>query len=234
MGRLTRADKLKYRLLAVESLRALRRVTPYSYKELSKEMNMDQTLIARYAGGLTVPSYATAQRIIETVRRSFNLEKILKSREGLLDLTPFLSNPHYLKLLAVEFYERFKGEEVSKILVPEAAGITLATALSLAFDAGLVVARRTKENPTVEYIEEHAVEPPSTRAIFYIPSNSLRKDDKVLVVDDIVQTGLTLSVMRKLVDRSGSKLVGVAAVVIVGEEWRKRVSVERLEAIVKI
>ncbi|MEM0366466.1 MAG: phosphoribosyltransferase family protein, partial [Acidilobaceae archaeon] len=74
----------------------------------------------------------------------------------------------------------------------------------------------------------------SIKNIFYIPKGSIKREDRVLVVDDIVQSGLTLSVMKKLVDRVGAKLLGVAAIVVVGDEWRKRVDIEKIEALVTI
>jgi len=139
-----------------------------------------------------------------------------------------------LKILAVEFYERFRGRSIDKILVPETSGITLATALAMTFEATLVVARRVKDNPVIEYLEEHVIEPPTTRSIFYIPEGSLKKGDGVLIVDDIIQTGLTLAVMKRFVDRVGARLEGVAAIIVIGDEWRKRVNVDRVEAIAYI
>jgi adenine phosphoribosyltransferase len=139
-----------------------------------------------------------------------------------------------LKVLAIEFYERFKDREVNKILVPETSGITLATAIAITFDATLVVARRSKDNPVMEYIEEHVVEPPTVKNIFYVPKGSLRGSDRVLIVDDIVQTGLTLTVMKRFIDRAGAKLQGVAAIVVIGEEWRRRVDINSVEAIIRI
>lgn len=235
---LSKAEKLKYRILAIEALRAIRRLLPYSYRRLSREIDFDETLLARYSSGLTVPSYDVAVRLISSIRKALDPARItmLKIGEykGLLDLTPLLSDPHMLKILALEFYERFKDKDVTKILVPETSGITLATSLALTFDANLVIARRVKENPMIEYLEEHIVEPPSIKNIFYIPKGSIRREDRVLVVDDIVQSGLTLSVMKKLVDRVGAKLLGVAAIVVVGDEWRKRVDIEKIEALITI
>ncbi|MEN2999088.1 MAG: phosphoribosyltransferase family protein [Acidilobaceae archaeon] len=233
MGRQTKAERLKYRLLAVETLRAIRKTMPYSYRQLAQQTKFDETVLARYASGATVPSYEAAKRLIESIRRSLDLRAVagLGREDKLIDLTPLLSDPSALRLLSLEFFERFKEEEITKILVPEASGITLATALSLLFDAPLVIARRSKENPTVEYLEEHHVEPPSARVIFYVPKSSLQRGDRVLIVDDIVQTGLTLSVMEKIVERAGAQVVGTAAIVAVGDAWRRRVRTERIVAL---
>jgi adenine phosphoribosyltransferase len=234
----SKSEKLKYRILVVEALRAARRLLPYSYRQLAREIGFDETLLARYSSGLSVPSYEQAIELMKALRRVLDPAKLTLDRagefKGLLDLTPILSDPYMLKVLAIEFYERFKDREVNKILVPETSGITLATAIAITFDATLVVARRSKDNPVMEYIEEHVVEPPTVKNIFYVPKGSLRGSDRVLIVDDIVQTGLTLTVMKRFIDRAGAKLQGVAAIVVIGEEWRRRVDINSVEAIIRI
>ncbi|MEM4800385.1 MAG: phosphoribosyltransferase family protein, partial [Acidilobaceae archaeon] len=190
------------------------------------------------ASGITIPSYEQSLELIKSVREVLDPAKLVLNRageyRGLIDLTPVLSDPFVLKIISIEFYERFKDEEVTKILVPEAAGISLATSLSSVFEVPFVVARRNKENPLVDYIEEHLVEPPSVKCIFYIPKGSIKRDDRVLVVDDTVQSGITLAVMKKMIEKAGAKIVGVAALVVIGDEWKKRVSVDRLEALAVI
>ena len=237
-GRISKTEKLKYRILAVEALRAARRLLPLSYRQLAREINFDETLLARYSTGLSVPSYEQAVELLRALRKVLDPAKLALLRagefKGLLDLTHITSDPYMLKVLAIEFYERFKGRNISKILVPETSGITLATAIAMTFEATLVVARRVKDNPSIKYLEEHIVEPPTTRSIFYIPEGSLRRGDGVLIVDDIVQTGLTLAVMKKFIDRVGARLEGVAAIVVIGDEWRRRVDVDNIESIIKI
>jgi adenine phosphoribosyltransferase len=234
----SKSEKLRYRILVVEALRAARRLLPYSYRQLAREIGFDETLLARYSSGLSVPSYEQAIELMKALRRVLDPAKLTLNCagefKGLLDLTPILSDPYMLKVLAIEFYERFKDREVNKILVPETSGITLATAIAITFDATLVVARRSKDNPVMEYIEEHVVEPPTVKNIFYVPKGSLRGSDRVLIVDDIVQTGLTLTVMKRFIDRAGAKLQGVAAIVVIGEEWRRRVDINSVEAIIRI
>lgn len=233
----SKAEKLKYRIMATEAIRAVRRLMGFSYRELSREIGIDETLLARYSTGITVPSYDVAAKIIQSIRKSVDPARIalakIGEQGGLLDLTAVLTDPNMLKILSIEFHERFKGRRITKILVPEASGITLATALSLTFDASLVIARRMKENPMLEYIEEHIVDPPSGRSIFYVPKGAVRREDGVLIVDDIVQTGMTLAVMKRIVERSGAELQGVAAIAIIGEEWKKRVDIE-VESILRL
>lgn len=235
---LTKVEKLKTRILAVEAIRATRRLLPYSYRQLARAMGFDETLLARYASGITIPSYEQSLELLKSVREVLDPAKLVLSKagelKGLIDLTPVLSDPFVLKLISIEFFDRFKDDNITKILVPEAGGISLATSLAMIFEVPVVIAKKNKENPLVDYVEEHLIEPPSVKCIFYVPKGSIRKEDRVLIVDDIIQSGITLAVMKRIVERSGAKLVGVASLVVIGDEWRKRVSIDRIEALAVI
>ncbi len=229
-------DKTRFRVIVVELLRSAKR--RYSYKELSSMTGIDSTMLSRYVTGSMVPGYEHAERIWRGLRKSIEPRRaILESASmfnGILDLTSIVTDPLMLKLISLEFYERFRGRRLTKILVPETSGISMASSMSLVFDVPMVIARRRKHNPYVEYIEEHIMEPPTYLNMFYIPKGSLTKWDHVLIVDDIIQSGMTLSVMEKLVEKSGSKLIGVAALVVIGDEWKKRARVRSVEALITL
>ncbi len=229
-------DKLeiaRFRLLVTDALRTAKK--RYSYRELSNVVGIDATLLAKYVNGLLVPSYEHSLKIWKGLKNLLDPSKIVldvaKNYRGLLDLTPIITDPLFLRIISLEFLERFKNNNISKILVPETSGISLATALSLHFNVPLVIARRTKENPFEEYVEGLRVESPRISRIFYVPKKSINKNDYVLVVDDIIQTGITLAALEDIVEKVGATIVGVAALVVVGEEWRRRLRTDRIEAL---
>ena len=228
--------RLRTRLRAVEMLRAARRF--YSLRSLSEMTGLDPTVLSRYSSGQTLPGDETAVRLLERLRSGVDLARIVVSNAesggGFLDLTKPLSMHEVLKLVSLELAMRFEGAGVDKVLVPEASGVALATAIALELEADLVVARKTKVDPFGDYIEEHIAPPLSPARIYYVRRDSIREGDRVLVVDDIVQTGLTLAVMRRIVESAGASLVGVAAVIVVGSEWAKTSGIERVEAIIRM
>lgn len=236
MGGQSRLEDIQFKLMVVEALRAIK--SRYSYRALARILGVNHTLLARYVSGALLPSRGQAEKLWAGLRELVNIEEVVlrQLRErGFVDISSILSDPLYLRMLSLEFLDRFRGSSVSKILVPETSGITLATGMALTFNVPLVIARRRKANPHIEYLEAAVSEAPSTSRIFYIPKDSIRPGEAVLIVDDIVQTGLTLETMRILVERSGANLVGVAAVVVYGSEWRRRARLPpgaRLEAVV--
>ncbi len=227
---------LKQRLLASEALRLAKKF--YTYRELSRITGLPESVLSRYIMGHTIPSIDQAQRIWSAIKRAIDPKRVvvdrIKELGGLIDLSPILSDPLYLRMISIYFYEKFSSDNITKIIVPEASGISLATALSMVFEVPMVIARRMKENPYEEYIEEAFVEPPSNYIVFYVPRKSIRRDDRFLVVDDIVQTGRTLGTVRRIVEKGGARIVGVAAIVVIGDEWKKRAGIERIEALVRI
>jgi len=233
---LNKLEATRRRILIVDLLRSAKNYM--TYRELSAITGIDETILAKYVTGSMVPSLEQAYRIEKSLLTRLDPRRIILERaaelDGILDLEPILSNPLYLRLISLEFLRRYGGEGITKILVPETSGISLATAMSLTFNVDMVIARRRKENPRIEYIEEHMAEPPAIKRIFYIPKNSISRWDKVLIVDDIVQTGLTLAVMERLAKNTNTRVIGVAAIIVVGDEWRKRTSIKRIEALVRL
>ena len=176
------------------------------------------------------------ERLVERLRRGLDLARIIleasETRRGYLDLSKPLSDHRILLLASAELYFRYRGSGVGKVLVPEASGVPLATALAQLLEADVVIARRSKGDPYREYYEAHASAPPSIHRLYYVPRDLLGEGDRVLVVDDLVQSGYTLAAMRRLVELAGADLVGVAALVVVGGRWRSVVGELPVEGLV--
>ncbi len=221
--RATVRDEL-LKLAAVEAIRQARIRYGLSYKTLAQATGVDETLLARYASGSVTPSPRQAVRIWRGLEHYVGPRRLIADRleAGRLDLESALGDPFFLLSAQVYFLEKIPGD-IDKILVPEASGISLATALSLAFRAGLVVARRVKGYAWADYIEESITDSVGRSRVFHARRDLLPSGSRVLIVDDIVQSGLTLSTMERLVDKAGGSVEAVAAVVTVGDEWRRHV-----------
>ncbi len=232
----SRLERERLRLLAVDMLRAARGF--YSLRSLSRVTGVDPSVLSRYAGGHVIPGYEAAVSLIESLRRGVDLAGLVlaaaESPGGIIDLGRALSDHRILRLLSIEFYMRFRGSRIDKVLVPEASGVPLAASLGQLLEVDVVIARKTKGDPSREYYEAHVSAPPSIHRIYYVPRDLLSRGDHVLVVDDLVQSGYTLAAVRRLVEKAGGVLAGVAAVVVVGSKWRSVAGVDNVEAIVRM
>jgi adenine phosphoribosyltransferase len=124
------------------------------------------------------------------------------------DGVPMLE-PGLLREIVIKIIRKAQLEDVDKIVTPAAMGIHISTAVSLMTDIPLVVIRKREygldgETPLFQqtgYSENQ----------MYI--NDVEEGDRVLVLDDVLSTGGTLSAICDALEDIGAELVDVVAVI---------------------
>jgi adenine phosphoribosyltransferase len=124
------------------------------------------------------------------------------------DGVPMLE-PGLLREIVIKIIRKAQLENVNKIVTPAAMGIHISTAVSLMTDIPLVVIRKREygldgETPLFQqtgYSENQ----------MYI--NDVHEGDKVLVLDDVLSTGGTLSAICAALEDIGASIVDVVAVI---------------------
>jgi len=99
--------------------------------------------------------------------------------------------------------------DVDKIVVPEAMGIHLGTALSLRTDVPLVVIRKRSYGLPDE-IPLHKATGYSESSMFI---NDVDPGDRVLIVDDLLSTGGTLAAICEALDEMGAEIADIVVVI---------------------
>ncbi|MFC7177270.1 hypoxanthine/guanine phosphoribosyltransferase [Halosegnis marinus] len=124
------------------------------------------------------------------------------------DGVPMLE-PSLLREIVIKIIRKADLEDVDKIVTPAAMGIHISTAVSLMTDVPLVVIRKR------EYGLEG--ETPLFQQTGYSESqmyiNDVEAGDRVLVLDDVLSTGGTLSAIVDALDDIGADIVDVVAVI---------------------
>jgi len=117
--------------------------------------------------------------------------------------------PSLLREIVIKIIRKARLENVDKIVTPAAMGIHIATAVSLMTDIPLVVIRKR------EYGLEG--ETPLFQQTGYSESqmyiNDVDEGDNVLVLDDVLSTGGTLSAICAALEDIGASIVDVVAVI---------------------
>lgn len=231
---MNKLDRINTRVMAVEMLRSARRF--YKLISLSEMLGIDPSILSRYSTGQTLPSYSQALEMIKALRRVIDLPRLILNESvgpgGLIDPTLPLMDSNLLRLIAIEFYNRLRGRKVTKILVPETSGVVLATAIAMYLDADVVVARKRKTSPHIRWVEAHVSAPPNINRSFHIPYHALNRSDHIVVVDDFVRSGYTLSSMIQLVEKTGARLEGVLSLIVFGDDWKRNSEVKEVDSIV--
>ncbi len=133
--------------------------------------------------------------------------------EGVIfrDITPLLRSPAAFThaLDALEAYCRPKQPDV--IVAIEARGYILAAPLALRLGAAFVPARKPGKLPWKTIREEYQLE--YGVAALEMHEDAIAPGQRVVIVDDVIATGGTLNATRRLVERLGGTVVGMACLV---------------------
>jgi len=124
------------------------------------------------------------------------------------DGVPMLE-PSLLREIVIKIIRKARLDSVDKIVTPAAMGIHISTAVSLMTDIPLVVIRKR------EYGLEG--ETPLFQETGYSESqmfiNDVEEGDNVLVLDDVLSTGGTLSAICAALEGIGANIVDIVAVI---------------------
>ncbi|MGL4611717.1 MAG: xanthine phosphoribosyltransferase [Trueperaceae bacterium] len=140
---------------------------------------------------------------------------------GILKVDSFLNHQLYPDLtvqMGQAFFERLSAlgvRGVTKIITAETSGIAPALTSSIAFHVPLVFAR--KKRPITMPDGFFSAEAPSHTkggiTTLMISPEYLKAEDKVVVIDDFLASGLTTEALIKAIQQSGAQVVGIGAVI---------------------
>src|SRR5688572_30804190 len=149
-------------------------------------------------------------------------ERILKEGQalghGILKVDSFVNHqvdPKLMDICGREFAKRFAKVGATKILTAEISGI--APALTTAIHLGLpvVYARKTKPitMPDQVYLTLAPSHTKGRMVELIVSPEYLANNEKVLIIDDFLASGQTILGLVRLAEASGSKVVGIGALI---------------------
>ena len=139
----------------------------------------------------------------------------------IVKLDSFLNHqvdPGLTNRMGVEFQRRFKDRgvgDITRVLTAEASGIAVALHTAMVFGAYLIFARKSQSRVMTGtyYVAEAISRTRGTSSDLMVDRRFLSEIDRVLIIDDFLATGSTLSALCQLVAESGAKLAGIGCVV---------------------
>jgi adenine phosphoribosyltransferase len=225
----THAEDLKLRLMTIELLKTAKYKRNITYRELSSKTGLPVTVLSRYAKGHVLPNTARAKELWRILTKLVGLETELRSRirfdeTGYFDNTDIVGDYNILQQAANFALANFAGKRVTKILTAAVDGIPLATMVANALGVNLILAKRNKEVGVKSFLDETYIlgKNSGVTVTLFIPKNSIKKRDSVLVVDDMIKSGDTQEALVHLVKKARAEISGVFSLIAVGDEWKKR------------
>ncbi|MGI6005267.1 MAG: xanthine phosphoribosyltransferase [Christensenellales bacterium] len=143
-----------------------------------------------------------------------------------------------LQEIGKEFFVRFHGCPINKILTIEASGIGVACMTAQYFNVPVVFAKKSKVSANVgtdvyqtqvDSFTHHV----TSRVV--VSKRYLTKDDRVLIIDDFLANGQALEGLIKIIGQAGATLEGIGIVIEKGFQKGGRLIREkgiRLESLV--
>ena len=149
-------------------------------------------------------------------------ERILKDgvvKEGnVLKVDSFLNHQMDIALMneiGKEFYRRFEGKPINKILTIEASGIAIAYAVAQQFHVPVLFAKKSKSINIAgdTYVAEVESFTHKNRNTVVVSKQFLNENDRVLIIDDFLANGCALQGLISIVDQAGATVEGIGIAV---------------------
>ena len=147
-----------------------------------------------------------------------DLKKYIRSipdypKKGILfrDITTLIKDPKAFKYTIDRIIEISKKISFDKVSAIESRGFVFASAVSYLINKPLVLLRKKNKLPAERYSVDFKLE--YGEATIEVHKDSINKNDKILVIDDLIATGGTAEAASKLIELSGGSVAGFIFVI---------------------
>tara|TARA_B100001769_G_C21929529_1_gene500997 strand:+ start:180 stop:707 length:528 start_codon:yes stop_codon:yes gene_type:complete len=134
-------------------------------------------------------------------------------KKGILfrDITTLIKNSEAFNYTVDKIFEISKKVNFDKISAIESRGFVFASALSYLTKKPLILFRKKNKLPADRHSVEFELE--YGNATIEVHKDSIKKNEKILIVDDLIATGGTALAAAKLVEISGGVVSGFIFVI---------------------
>jgi xanthine phosphoribosyltransferase len=149
-------------------------------------------------------------------------ERILRDGKnlggGILKVDSFVNHqvdPLLMDACGKEFARRFASVQATKVLTAEISGIAPAVTTAIHLGLPVVYARKTKPitMPDQVYLTLAPSHTKGRMVELIVSPEYLANNEKVLIIDDFLASGQTILGLARLAEASGSKIVGIGALI---------------------
>ncbi len=147
-----------------------------------------------------------------------NLKDFIRSipdypKKGILfrDITTLIKDENAFSETINQIVDRSKKIEFNKIAAVESRGFVFASAISYILKKPFIMLRKKNKLPADVHSVDFELEYGS--ATIEVHKDSIKKSDRILIIDDLIATGGTAEAAAKLVSISGGEVAGFIFVI---------------------
>lgn len=127
------------------------------------------------------------------------------------DITTLLEDKDIFRYLIDKLCEPYLGVRIDKIIGIDARGFLLTGAMALKLDAGISIVRKRGKLPYKTKSRNYVLEYASNTIEMH--EDTIKPDEKVVIVDDLIATGGTMLATCELVEEMKGKILGISAII---------------------
>ncbi|MDB2353568.1 adenine phosphoribosyltransferase [Candidatus Pelagibacter bacterium] len=134
-------------------------------------------------------------------------------KKGILfrDITTLIKNAEAFKFTNDKIIELAKKIKFDKVAAIESRGFVFASTISYLLKKPFILLRKKNKLPADVHSVDFELE--YGKATIEVHKDSIEKDEKILVIDDLIATGGTAEAAAKLIEISGGKVAGFIFVI---------------------
>ena len=147
-----------------------------------------------------------------------DLKKYIRSipdypKKGILfrDITTLIKNPEAFRFSVDKIIEISKKIKFDKVSAIESRGFVFASAVSYLLKKPLILLRKKNKLPADRYSVDFKLE--YGEATIEVHKDSIKKNERILIIDDLIATGGTAEAAAKLIETSGGSVAGFIFVI---------------------
>ena len=155
-------------------------------------------------------------------------------KEGILfrDITPLMADGEAFKFACDEIIAFAKEVGAELVVGPESRGFILGCPVSHAMKIGFVPVRKPNKLPRKTISYKYNLEYGSNELHMHV--DSVKKGQKVIIIDDLLATGGTVEATIKLVEQLGGEVVGCAFLIELADlKGRDRLKNYKVKTLIK-
>ena len=121
------------------------------------------------------------------------------------DLTTLMLDPLIFKETCDLFHDRYKDQQIDKIVGIDARGFVFGAVLAYHLNIGFVPVRKKGKLPHKTIQESYSLE--YGENVVEMHADAIQKGERVVIIDDLIATGGTIEAAVKLVRRLGGNIL---------------------------
>lgn len=127
------------------------------------------------------------------------------------DITTLLAQPEGFKLAIDGIVQHYRGKGIQKVVGIESRGFIFGAPVAYQLNAGIVPIRKKGKLPYKTISATYSLEYGTDTLQMH--EDAIMPGEKVLIVDDLLATGGTVSAALELANKLGANVVGVAFII---------------------